>query len=86
MPNKQSAKKALRQTKRHAIQNQARRDAFKEAVKKVLKAKSAAEAKKMALAAQKALDKAAKVGVIKRNTAARKLSRLMAKVNALPKK
>ena len=86
MPNKHSAEKALRQTKTHAVQNQIRRDAFKNAVKNVLKAKTTEEAKKLIIAAQKALDKAAKVGVIKRNTASRRLSRLMAKVPALPKK
>lgn len=86
MPNKHSAEKALRQTKKHALENQARRDAFKTAVKNVLKAKTAEEAKKLAVVAQKALDKAAKVGVIKANTASRRLSRLMAKVNAKTKK
>lgn len=85
MPNKPAARKALRQTKRHVVQNQARREAFKNAIKNVLKAKSSVEAKKLVIAAQKALDKAAKVGVIKKNTAARKLSRLMAKVNAIKK-
>jgi small subunit ribosomal protein S20 len=86
MPNKHSAKKALRQTKTHAIQNQARRDAFKSAVKAVLKAKTVEEAKKLVVSAQKALDKAAKSGVLKRNTASRRLSRLMAKVHKLGKK
>jgi ribosomal protein S20 len=38
---------------------------------------------KVAQAAQKALGKAAKRGVIKKNTAARKLSRLMKKVNKM---
>ncbi|MFA6105608.1 MAG: 30S ribosomal protein S20 [Patescibacteria group bacterium] len=85
MPNKHSAQKALRQTKTHAIQNAARRDAYKAAVKNVIKAKSAEEAKKLIIAAQKALDKAAKVGVIKKNTASRRLSRLMAKVKKLSK-
>ncbi len=85
MPNKQNAKKALRQSRKHATLNKARKDAFKEAVKKTLKT-SGDEAKKMARAAQQALDKAAKRGVIKKNTAARKLSRLMKKVNAMAKK
>ena len=40
---------------------------------------------KMAVLAQQALDKASKIGIIKKNTAARKLSRLMAKVNAIKK-
>lgn len=82
MPNKQAGKKALRQTKKHALANVKRVVAFKEALKAAVRATSLAEAKKLVSAAQKALDKAAKVGVIKRATAARKLSRLMKKVNA----
>lgn len=85
MPNKQAAKKALRQTKKHALVNAAKREAFKSFVKKATKATSLDEASKLARGAQKALDKAAKTGVIKRNTAARKLSRLMKKINALKK-
>ena len=85
MPNKNSAKKALRQTKRHVVQNQARRDNLRAAIKNVTKAKTQADAMKMAVLAQQALDKASKIGIIKKNTAARKLSRLMAKVNALNK-
>lgn len=83
MPNKQNARKALRQSKKNAAANVIRRDAFKGAIKKVVKATSAAEAKKLLITAQKALDKAAQRGVIKKNTAARKLSRLMAKVNTM---
>lgn len=86
MPNKHSAEKALRQTKRHAIQNQVRRDSLKAAFKKVLNAKSVAEAKKLISSAQKALDKAAKIGVIKKNTASRRLSRLVARVNKMEAK
>jgi small subunit ribosomal protein S20 len=83
MPNKQNAKKALRQNKKRAALNKTRRDAFKEAIKKTTKAASKDEAMKMVVAAQKALGKAAKRGVIKKNTAARKLSRLMKKVHAM---
>ncbi len=86
MPNKPNARKALRQSKKNHARNVARKDAFKGAIKKAMKAVSLEEAKKFALAAQKALDKAAQRGVIKKNTAARKLSRLMKKVNALGKK
>lgn len=76
MPNIQSAKKELRKIKKRVVLNKARREAFKEAVKKALKTKSA-DAVKLA---QQALDKAAKAGVIKKNTAARRLSRLMKKM------
>ncbi|MDD4477103.1 MAG: 30S ribosomal protein S20 [Patescibacteria group bacterium] len=81
MPNKPNAKKALRQAKKRAILNKARKEAFKGAIKKVLKAKTTDEAKNLVRLAQKALDKAAKKGTIKKNTAARKLSRLMKKIN-----
>lgn len=83
MPNKANAHKALRQSKKNAAANLIRRDAFKDAIKKVAKAGSLAEAKKLVASAQKALDKAAQRGVIKKNTAARKLSRLMQKVTLL---
>jgi small subunit ribosomal protein S20 len=82
MPNKASAKKALRQNYVRAARNKVRKDTFKDAIKKTLKA-GKSEAKDLAKAAQQALDKAARTGVIKKNTAARKLSRLMKKVNAL---
>lgn len=85
MPNKANAKKALRQMKKRAALNKIRREAFKEAIKNTAKAVSKEEALKMAIAAQKALGKAVKRGVIKKNTAARKLSRLMKKVNGMKK-
>lgn len=78
MPNTNSAKKALRQDAKRAKINLAVKKAYKEAVKA---AKAAITAKKdsadLIKDAQKKLDKAAKRGVIKQNTAARKLSRLM---------
>ncbi len=85
MPNKQAGKKALRQSKKHAAANKIRRDAFRETIKKTLKAVSPDEALKFAREAQQALDKAAKAGTIKKNTAARRLSRLMKKVHAMTK-
>ncbi len=77
MPNIQSAKKELRKMKKRAALNKVRRDTYKNLLKKAAVGKSADLVK----AAQQALDKAAKTGVIKKNTAARKLSRLMKKVN-----
>ncbi|MDP1709681.1 MAG: 30S ribosomal protein S20 [Candidatus Komeilibacteria bacterium] len=85
MPNKPAARKALRQNKKRALLNKARKDAFRGAIKAAAKATSFEEALKFARAAQKALDKAAKRQTIKKNTAARKLSRLMDKVNKLKK-
>ena len=87
MPIKQSAKKALRQIKKRTIANTVVRDAYKKAVKDVVKTIETGEkdlAEKVRLA-QKKLDKAAKKGIIKRQTAARKLSRLAKKVRGAGK-
>lgn len=86
MPNKPNARKALRQNKKRALANRLRAEAFKDAIKKVRLADSIEKAKTLARAAQQALDKAVRAGIIKKNTAARRLSRLMAKVNAGAKK
>jgi len=83
MPNIKSAKKFMRVTAKKTALNRAKKKTFKEAIKKVLdlvKAEKFNEAKKAFVVAQKALDKAAKKGVIKKNTAARKKSRLSKKL------
>lgn len=80
MPIKDSAKKSLRQTIKRTARNSVRRKAVKDLVKKLHKAVAAQEADKVKAILpllQKALDKAAKVGVIKKNTASRQKSRLM---------
>lgn len=79
MPNTKSAAKAMRQAARRRQYNIATKDKYKSAVKSVKKAvaseskKTATEGLKLAMAA---LDKAAKKGVIHKNTASRKKSRL----------
>ena len=83
MPNKANAKKAMRQNEKRAALNLAKKTAYKNAVRQTLKTTTKAEAIKSAHSAQKALDKAAKHGTIKKNTAARKMSRLMKKINKL---
>lgn len=73
----------MRVTAKKTALNRAKKKIFKEAIKKVLdlvKAEKFNEAKKAFVVAQKALDKAAKKGVIKKNTAARKKSRLSKKL------
>ncbi|MBU0661312.1 30S ribosomal protein S20 [Patescibacteria group bacterium] len=87
MPNKNNAKKALRQSIKHAAANKEVKDAFRKAMKDVTKAIKNEEADITAKVqlAQKKIDKAAKKGIIKPNTAARKFSRLMKKVNAAKK-
>lgn len=73
MPITQSAKKALRQNKRRRVRNLAATAAWKKAVKQ---AKKTPRDKELLARAYQALDKAAKRGVIKKNTASRKKSRL----------
>lgn len=79
MPNKRNAKKALRQSMKRAERNSIVKDTYKKAVKTVNKAIVAGseEIKEQMRLAQKAIDKAAKRGVIKKRTAGRKISRLV---------
>ena len=88
MPNKASAKKELRKAGKLQAANNAVKKAYKMALKDVLKGIEAGDKDILAKAqfAQKKLDKASKKGVIKKNTASRRMSRLMAKVNAVAKK
>ena len=78
MPITQSAKKAIRGSLRKKAFNDRHRRAMKEVIKKIekLAKTSKAEAVKMLSSAFATIDKAAKVGVIKKNNAARKKSRL----------
>lgn len=79
MPITTSAKKALRASKRKRVFNTARKDAMKEGLKEIKKlaaAGSKAAAEKMLASVSQAIDKAAKNGVIKKNAASRKKSRL----------
>lgn len=73
MPITASAKKALRQSVRRKARNLTRSNAYKLAVKelKKLAATSLEEARKLLPKAYKVIDKAAKIGVIKKNKAAR---------------
>jgi len=79
MPITDSAKKALRQSvrrkKRNLIYKNKIRDLVKE-IRSLTVENKKEEAKKLLSQAYKALDKAAKVGVIKKNTASRKKARL----------
>jgi small subunit ribosomal protein S20 len=79
MPITKSAKKALRSSARKKAVNDRAKRAFKEEIKKVEKLiheKKKDQAKSFLGVAYKAIDKAAKKGVIKKNTAARKKARL----------
>lgn len=79
MPITRSAKKALRVSDRKKAVNSRTTKALKESVKKVEKLvqeKKISDAKKAVSIAFSAIDKAAKKGVIKKNTASRKKARL----------
>lgn len=79
MPITKSAKKALRGSLVKKAANDRNKKAVKEAIKnidKLVKEKKKEEAKKLLSVAYSAIDKAAKKGVFKANTASRKKSRL----------
>ncbi|HDZ85572.1 MAG TPA: 30S ribosomal protein S20, partial [Candidatus Moranbacteria bacterium] len=79
MPIKKAAKKYIRVTKRKTLKNKAIRGVFKNAIKKTQEAITAGkteDAKKWLKVAIKALDKAVQKKVVKKNTAARRKSRL----------
>lgn len=77
MPNLQNAKKALRVSARKRVMNDKRRKTVKETVKAAKNSAGDKKASATALAlAYQAIDKAAKRGIIKKNAAARKKSRL----------
>ena len=88
MPITKGAKKAHRASLRKSVFNLRRTRAMNDVVKKMRKmivAGDVTEAEKMLPDAYKAIDKAAKRGVIKENTAARKKSRLVASINKTKK-
>jgi len=84
MPITKSAKKALRQSERRRIRNIKRRKEIKKLLKEIRKLvaeKKVKEAKPLLPQIYKLLDKAAKTGLIKKNTVARKKSRITRLVN-----
>jgi small subunit ribosomal protein S20 len=88
MPITKSAKKALRQNKTRRERNLRRLNVLRDTVKKIKKLimeNKKEEAIKLLPLAYKAIDKAAKTGVIKKNTSARKKSRLTKLINKVQK-
>ena len=80
MPITSSAKKALRSSKKKRVFNLRRKNEMQNVIKeykKLIVGKKSKEAEKLIPKLQKAIDKAAKRGIIKKNTAARRKSRLM---------
>ena len=84
MANTKSALKRMRQAEKRHQRNQAVKTATRTYVKKarIAIAQDPAEARDEVIAAISALDRAAKKGVIHRNNAARRKSRLMKRLNA----
>jgi len=83
MPIKDSAKKTLRVSARKKIVNDKKKKTLRDTSKKVikdLKSDKKTATKSLSLA-YKAIDKAAKKGIIKKNTAARKKSKLARMIN-----
>lgn len=86
MPITSSAKKALRNSARKRVFNTRKKDSLQSALKKLRKLvleKNKTEAQKQMILIQKTLDKSAKTGLIKKNTASRKKSRLVAMVKKI---
>jgi small subunit ribosomal protein S20 len=86
MANIKSAKKRARQTVKRTLVNHTRLSRIRTSVKKVETAIAAgdkAAARAAFQAAQPELHRGVTKGVLHRNTAARKLSRLSARINAL---
>ena len=76
MPNIASAKKNMRKSRAATVRNRAQRSALRTALKKAKDPQATPAAK---VAATQLLDRAARKGLIHKNTAARHKSRLSAK-------
>jgi small subunit ribosomal protein S20 len=86
MPITKSAKKALRQNKKRRERNLRRLNAMREAIKRIKKLvaeNKKEEALKLLPLAYKAIDKACKTGVIKKNNAANKKSGIAKLLNKI---
>ncbi|OGI83878.1 hypothetical protein A2997_00450 [Candidatus Nomurabacteria bacterium RIFCSPLOWO2_01_FULL_36_10b] len=83
MPILLSAKKNLRKSARRRIMNDKRRRTMREQIKSITLIKDARTAKENFPRVMQAIDKAAKMGVIKKHTASRKKSRISAMIKKL---
>lgn len=84
-----SAKKAIGVAKRRGVFNARRKKELKDSIKEItnlITAGSKKEAEAMLSRVYKAIDKAAKRGVLKANTASRTKSRIAKRIDALGKK
>lgn len=86
MANHASSKKRIRRNARRAVINGARRSRIRTFIKKIETAiieGNATEAQSAMVAAQPELDRGVAKGIFHKNTVARKLSRLSARIKAL---
>ena len=86
MPNTKSAIRRVRRVNKQTIVNRIRKSRYRSVVKEItllVNAKKKKEAIKLLPKFNSQLMKIAKVGVIKRKTASRKISRLTKKINKL---
>ena len=87
MANHKSAVKRAKQNETKRLRNKSNRSAMKTAVKKVIAAvaESAENTGELMIKAQSVIAQAAKKGIMHKNTAARKTSRLAKLINASAK-
>lgn len=86
MPTSLSAKKRMRQTEKQRLRNRRIRSALRTQIRKVevaVDSGDAEAARREYQAAVKAIDKAVTKGVLHRNTAGRRKSRLAGRVNTM---
>lgn len=86
MPNKHAAEKAMRISVRRRVRNRGVRSSTRTQVRQAVESTDSGDAANTEQAirrAIRALDKAAAKGVIKKNNAARRKSRLMNKLNKM---
>lgn len=76
MPRIRSSKKQLRQSRKHRVVNRTQRSTLRTAIKQVRVAASAKDAQDAYKAVEQLLDRAARKGLIHKNSAARHKSRL----------
>jgi small subunit ribosomal protein S20 len=85
MPQHKSAEKALRVSKKANIRNRAGKSKLRTAIKTVLESKDSKTAKEALKSATSVIDKFVDTGLIHKNNASNKKSRLNAFVNKLKK-
>ncbi len=85
MPNTKSAIRRIRRVKKQTQVNRIRKSKYKNAVKEMdilIKAKDKTKAKKYFSKFQSILMQVAKSGIVSKNTASRKISRVSKKINS----